>query len=226
MTHCPFCTSDEPLTYFYYALPSLLLPHLLHAFTLGLATSSSIAQKYGNRWRTLAALLALCLALVECYLYPAYDWKANARALRPEEYVHFYWRMRIYRGVSIALFDTLLAGLLYLSSTNRLFVTPVSPAERMESAMRTLETARGKLNALGIIRNVGARDEGLRRKGEIYWRREGQIMGEVMDEKEVVEGVRNALDGRIQVSKIEEDARQYAEGITTWQLVHTTANTP
>ena len=117
----------------------------------------------------------------------------------------------------IALADVLVAGLLWLSSTNRMFVVPPSAAERMETAMRLLENARGRLNAVGIMRNAVMRDEGLRRKGEAYWRKEGQVMGEVMDEREVVEGVRNALSGRIQVAKVEEDARRYAESITGFQ---------
>lgn len=123
----------------------------------------------------------------------------------------------MYRGIVIALADVLVAGLLWLSSTNRMFVVPPSAAERMETAMRVLENARGKLNAVGIMRNAVVRDEGLRRKGEAYWRQEGQVMGEVMDEREVVEGVRNALSGRIQVDLVEEEARKYAEGITAFQ---------
>ena len=121
------------------------------------------------------------------------------------------------RGIIIALADVLVAGLLWLSSTNRMFVVPPSAAERMETAMRVLESARAKLQAVGIMRNVVVRDEGLRRKTEAYWRKEGQVMGEVMDEREVVEGMRNALSGRIQVAKVEEDARKYAEGITSFQ---------
>ena len=123
----------------------------------------------------------------------------------------------MFRGIVIALADVLVAGLLWLSSTNRMFVVPPSAAERMETAMRMLENARGKLNAVGIMRNAVVRDEGLRRKGEAYWRQEGQVMGEVMDEREVVEGVRNALSGRIQVDLVEEEARKYAEGITAFQ---------
>ena len=98
-----------------------------------------------------------------------------------------------------------------------MFVVPPSAAERMETAMRTLENARGKLNAVGILRNVVVRDEGLRRKTEGYWRKEGVFMGEVMDEREVVEGVRNALNERVQVAKVEEEAMRYAEGITVFQ---------
>ena len=119
----------------------------------------------------------------------------------------------------IALVDAVIAGLLYLSSTNRMFVIPPSAAERMETAMRMLENARGKLNAVGILRNVIVRDEGLRRKNETYWRKEGMFMGEVMDEREVVEGVRNALSERVQVAKVEEEATKYAEGITALQAM-------
>jgi len=117
----------------------------------------------------------------------------------------------------MALFDAIIAGLLYLSSTNRMFVIPPSAAERMETAMRTLENSRGKLNAVGILRNVVVRDEGLRRKTEAYWRKEGVFMEGVMDEREVVEGVRNALGERVKVGQVEDEARRYAEGITGFQ---------
>lgn len=213
LIHCPFCMSDEPLTYLYYALPSIFFPHLLHTFALGLATSSAVAGTYGKKWRSGAATLGIGLALVECYLYGSFDWKANARAVRTEQYIHFFWRMRVIRGMVIAIVDVALAGLLWLSSTNRMFVVPPSAAERMESAMRMLENSRGKMHALGIVRNAIVRDEGLRGKAEAYWRKERQVMGEVMDEREVVEGVRSALS-RIQVAMVEEEARKYADGIT------------
>ena len=165
----------------------------------------------------MVTVVGIGLALVESYLFGSYEWKANARAVRPEQYIHFFWRMRVFRGITIALADFVVAGLLWLSATNRMFVIPPSAAERMETAMRGLENARGKLHAVGIMRNAVVRDEGLRRKAEAYWRKEGQVMGEVMDEREVVEGVRNALSGRIQVASVEEEARRYAEGITSYQ---------
>ena len=216
VTHCTFCNSDEPMSYLLYALPTLLLPHLLHAVVLGLATSSSISDKYGSRWRNITTCVGLTLAALEFYLFAAFDWRSNLRAFAPEDYVHFYWRMRVFRGVAIAITDVLIAACVYLSSTNRFFFTALSSAERMESAMKSLEMARGKLNALGVMRNVTARDEALRQRTDGYWRRERQVMGEVMDEREVVEGIKNALGGRIQVVQVEEEARKYADGITTW----------
>ena len=85
---------------------------------------------------------------------------------------------------------------------------------------KQLEQSRGKLVALGIVKNAIVRDEGLSEKGRGYWRREKMVMGEVMEEGEVVEGVRNALgggegggQGRVQIGRVEEEAGRYAEGI-------------
>ncbi len=214
LTYCPFCKSDDPLSYFYYALPSVLLPHLLHLLALGLATSSAISGKFGSRWRTIASILGAGLAMAECYLFLTYEWKANARLTRPDHLTHFYWRMRTFRGVGIAVSSALLAALVWASSTNRIFVIPPSAAERMESSMKVLDNVRGRLSATGIVRNAMVRDEGLRRRGEGYWKREGVVMQEVMGEREVVEGLRGALEsGRVQVGRVEEEARRYVEGV-------------
>ena len=194
-----------------------MIPHLLHLLALGMATSNVVVGSHANRWRTLAATVGMCLALCEFTLYTSYDYKVNARKVRPEDYVLFAWNMRMFRGIVIAVADAFFAGLLWLSSTNRMFVIPPTSAERTEMAMRLLESSRGKLNAVGVMRNVVSRDENLRKKSDMYWRREGQVMGEVMDEREVVEGVRNALSGRIQMATVEADARKYAEGMTAWQ---------
>lgn len=159
-------------------------------------------------------MIAVGLALSESYLTGAGNWKANARVIRAEDLNHFHWNMRIWRGIGIAIADAALAAFLWASSTNRMFVIPPTTAERMESAIKVLENARGRLGALGIMRNVVARDEGLRRKVEGYWRKEGQVMTEVMDEREVVEGMRSALgSGRIGVTQVEEEARRFADGI-------------
>lgn len=153
-------------------------------------------------------------AIADVSLFHTHDWKYNARATRPQDLQFFYWQMRTARGLGIALIDAGLAGLLWASSTNRLFVIPVSSAERLEDITRVMEATRGKLGAVGIVRNVTVRDENLRKRGEAYWKREGEVMGEVMDEKEVVDGLRAALEsGRVNVTAIEEEARNYAEDI-------------
>lgn len=123
--------------------------------------------------------------------------------------------MRTVRGLVLALVDTVFAGFLWATSTNRLFAVPPAAAERIEGVVKVLENVRGRLSAVGIVRNAVVRDEALRKKTDSYWKKEGEVMGEVMDEREVVEGVRAALEsGRVSVQKLEEEARLYAEGIS------------
>ena len=105
------------------------------------------------------------------------------------------------------------AGFLYLSSTNRFLGVPVSTAERLETVLKTMEQGRGKMAALGIIKNAVYRNEGLSERAKGYWRHEGVVMEGVMGEREVVEGVRSALEGRVRLGEVEEEAGRYAEGI-------------
>lgn len=160
--------------------------------------------------------MGFLLALFECYSVGTYDSKANARVIRPEDLDLFHWRMRTMRGITIAITDAGLAFVIWAASTNRIFAVLPSPSERMDASLRVLENVRARLAALGVVRNVIVRDEGLRKQGEQYWRREGQITAQVMDDKEVVDRVRSALDGRINVAKVEEDAKKYAEGLVYW----------
>lgn len=162
-------------------------------------------------------MVGSALALADCYIVGTYDWKANARVPRTEDLDLFYWRMRTLRGITLCVADALLAALLWAASTNRIFAVPPNTAARMEAAIKVLESARVRLSGLGVVRNVMVRDEGLQKRGDDYWRREGQVMGEVMDEKEVVDGVQSALGGRISMVKVEEEARNYADSIVAWQ---------
>jgi hypothetical protein len=70
-----------------------------------------------------------------------------------------------------------------------------------------------KMSTVGILRNTVNRDEELRGKSEKYWVTEGRVMGELMEEREVVEGVKNALDGRINLETITRDAETYARNV-------------
>ena len=155
------------------------------------------------------------LALVDMYIIGSYDWTSNKTTLRAEDLTHFYWRMRTFRAIVIGMVDTAFAGLIWASSTNRIFTVPPSPAERTEDALRLLENTKGKVGAIAVVRNAVVREEALRKHSEAYWKQERTIMGEVMSEWEVVEGVRNALEtGRVNIQGVEDEANRYAEGIT------------
>lgn len=212
---CPFCTSDDPRSYLYFALPSLLTPHLLNLATIALATSSLLtgAPRVAGGWRAPATLAAVAVASLDVYLVATYNHTANARALRLGEVDAFFWTARRARYALLAGLDALLAALLYLTATQRAFVAPPSAAERVEGCVRALAGTKGKVNAAGIVKNTVLRDEELRGRGNAYWAHEVRLMREMMEEREVVEGVQDALVNRLDISSVERDAEVYAKAL-------------
>lgn len=213
LTDCQFCNPEDPNSYLYYALPAILAPHLFNLCILALVTSGLFTGKEGGIWRTTATIAAIAVALVDVYFVATHTYQENSRALRSEDIDTFFWRMLTYRGLSIAAVDGLLGWVLYLSSTNRAFITPLTAAERVESATKNLDKVRNKMSTVGVLRNTINRDEELRSKSQNYWVHEGRLMGETMEEREVVEGINDALENRINMASITADADTYARSV-------------
>ncbi|KAL2128724.1 hypothetical protein VTI74DRAFT_8726 [Chaetomium olivicolor] len=214
---CPFCTSDEPRAYLYYALPELVAPYLANLVAVAVATSALLAGEEGKKSvrtaRTPATLAAVAAACVDVYLVATYNHTANARALRLHEIDFFYWTARRRRYLVLAGLDAVLAGVMYLAGTQRAFVRAPSAAERVEGVVRMLGGTKGKINAAGVVKNTVLRDEELRGRGNAYWAHEVRLMREMMEEREVIEGVNDALQNRIDIRGVERDAEAYAKAV-------------
>jgi hypothetical protein len=213
LAECPFCSVDEPRTYFYYALPTLIWPHIVNLIAIAAVTSPTWTGRHGRQWRTLATIAAGVLGALEVYLVSSYNYQANSRALRLPEVDMFFWSARNYRMLALATLDAVLGWVLYLSSTNRAFAVPPTPAERVEMANRALMTTKSTISALGIVRNTSLRDEDLRSRSHAYWAHEVRLMSEVMEDREVVESVNDALSSRIRIQDITRDAEAYAKTV-------------
>ncbi|KAL7623862.1 hypothetical protein AAE478_005418 [Parahypoxylon ruwenzoriense] len=225
LADCPFCASDDPRSYLYYAAPSLLAPHLLNLVLVSAATSDLIAgsdPSHGSTWRGFGALSAGLLSALDLYLAGSYNHQANSRATRLSELTPFFWQLRAFRYASLGALDLILAGLIYLSSTRRLFAAAPSTAARVEATTRALQTTKSRLNAVAIVKNAAARDEELRARGAAYWQHEGRLMREVMEERDVVEGVNDALQNRINIRDIMRDADAYALNVLPEGVPETT----
>jgi len=213
LTNCLFCDPEDPRSYLYYAIPAILTPHLFNLCVLAFLTSNLFVGREGAAWRTTATIGAVGLAAAELWFLSTYNHQANARATKLSEIDDFFWNMRVYRGLAITALDALLGWVIYLSSTNRAFVTPPLPAERVEQTIKVLDAVRSKMSATGVVRNTVNRDEGLRARSQGYWVHEGRLMSEMMEDREVVEGINNALEGRIKIEKISADAEAYAKNM-------------
>lgn len=213
LASCPFCVSDEPKTYLYYALPSLLAPHLINLVVLSLATSATITGAEAARWRRIAAVANVVAAGLDVWVTSTYNYGANARTTRLADLEMFFWTSRALRYALLGLLDVGIAALIYVSGTNRLLAAPPDPASRVEAVTRQLLITKSRLSAVGIVKNTSLRDEDLRARSAAYWAHEGHLMGEVMEDRDVIEGVNDALANRISIQGISKDAENYALNI-------------
>lgn len=213
LSHCPFCTSDDAASYLYYALPSLLAPHVFNLVVLTLATSSFFTSRAAATWRTTATLSAVFIASLDLYSTATYTYQTNGAATRLPDLDFFFWSARTYRLLALAALDLLLGTALYLTGTNRAFVTPPPLSERVESLIRGLSATKGKINAVGVVKNTVLRDEDLRGRSNAYWSHEVRLTREIMEEGEVVEGMRDALENRLNIKALERDAEEYTNAM-------------
>ena len=215
LAECPFCNADEPKSYFYYALPSLLWPHIANLIAIAAVTSPTWTGRHGLQWRSLAAIASGVLGALDVYFVSSYNYQLNSRATKLVQLDMFFWSMRTYRLLALAVLNASLAWVMYLSSTNRAFGQPPTPSERVETVSRALASVKSRMSAMAIVRNTALRDEDLRGRSDRYWTQEGRLMAECMEDREVVEGVNSALEGRIRIDEVTKDAEQYAQAVLT-----------
>ncbi|RKF56576.1 putative chorismate synthase protein [Golovinomyces cichoracearum] len=210
---CTFCRAEDPKSYFYYSIPSLLFPHLFNLALLGFITSGLFIGKHTSVWRTQVSIAAIGLSIIDLYLTFSFPYRSNSRAKTFQEVYLFFWKARTYRFFALACLDWLIGILLYLSSTQRAFLNPLSVSEKVDSLVHVIDATRSKVIAIGVVQNTIVRNQELRDEVQQYWMNEVQLTQRVMEEKEVVDSVKNALESRIDMDIIVADAHNYVQNI-------------
>ncbi|KAF7194601.1 hypothetical protein HII31_04107 [Pseudocercospora fuligena] len=212
--NCPLGKAGEieaGRNYFIYAIPSLLAPHLLHLFALGVATSGLLSGREGARWRTIAIIAGLSLAIGEIWWIAYFDDTPNVRSVRVNDINFIYWKMAVWRGLGIAAMDGILGWVIWLQATGRAFLSPTPAGERILDHAQRLESTLGKIQALGVVRNGTVRDATSRKRFEDYWMKEGEVMKDAMEQPEVLTAQRNAL-ARSDAGKVSREAEAFVDG--------------
>jgi hypothetical protein len=195
MLNCAWCSTadgNDQQNYFLYSLPKIAMPHILQLAVLGLATSSLVGSE-GSRFRTHATIAGIMMMVVEAWYMGTYDIATNRRATFVRDLDSAHWRVRFLRYISFAVVDIALGLVLWATSTNRWLAKPVSIAERIETTTRQAEETLNKMRALGLLTNSVNRDPALRGVREEYWRTEGQVMAETVQDEEVTEQINKAI---------------------------------
>lgn len=215
LADCPFCNSQDPNTYLLYAAPSIAVVHLLNAVVVGFATSESMTGKAGNQWRSLATYAAVLLLALDGFSLATWDHVAkNEKARVLDEIDFFHWTLRSFRFLSLAALDLVLAGVLYLSTTNRMFVVPPTVSERIDLATAALGHVNMRIRSANVLKNTVARDGELRAIDAGYWAHEGMVMQEAMESEEVVNSMRDAVENRrLNPEAMDEAAEQFSQQV-------------
>lgn len=214
LLNCVWCGSvngNDQQDYFLYSLPKIVTPHIFHLLVLGLATSSLVGSE-GSRFRTHATIMGITTLIVETWFMATYDITINKRAKFVQDIDSVYWRTRFLRYIVFAVQDIILALVLWATSTNRWLAMPVNIAERIEMTSRQAEETMNKMRALGLLTNSVNRDPALRGVREDYWRTEGQVMAETVQDQVVTEQINKAISN-MDFSSLEGRVGEIADGI-------------
>jgi hypothetical protein len=214
LLNCAWCVTangNDNNNYFIYTLPKIIMPHILQLAVLGLATSSLVGTE-GSRFRTHATMLGLATLIGETWYMGTYDITANKRAKFLQDIDSVYWRIRFLRYIMFAVQDIGMAFVLWATSTNRWLAKPISIAERLEMATRVSEETLNRMRGLGLIINSVNRDPALRGVKEDYWRTEGQVMSETIQEEAVLELINTAMS-KMDFNGLEGRVGEVADGI-------------
>ncbi|KAH9881270.1 hypothetical protein J1614_001767 [Plenodomus biglobosus] len=214
LLNCKWCadaSGDDQLYFLLYSLPRILTSHIPQLCVLGSATSSFVGAE-SSRFRKYAIFAGVAMLATECWYIGSYNLESNKRAYTVQQLDSAFWRVRFLRYITFAVVDLVFALVLWATSTNRWNAKPVSIAERLELATRQSEDTLNKLRALGLLTNSVNRDAALRGVREEYWRTEGQVMAEIVQEEAVTEQI-NTVISTMDFSALQGRVGEVADGI-------------
>ncbi|KAF8420496.1 hypothetical protein EV426DRAFT_612536 [Tirmania nivea] len=236
LINCTWCGVDEPFTYAVYALPSILLPHLIHTAILGVVTSAEFLGRNNNAggvWRTHATYAALVLALSEGLCIYAYTTVMDGRVAAEAGFP--YWQLLTIRGIAFAILDATLGYAIYLTGTGRWSGSVETPTESLETVASKLENSLVAVNSAICLKQAIMRDHELRARAVQFWEKEVLFAQEVriakvgVERREdwvgVKEGAKRRASAIVKGLFEEELPMEWSETEEGWQTEESQTNT-
>ncbi|KAF8455919.1 hypothetical protein BGX38DRAFT_1165309 [Terfezia claveryi] len=213
LINCTWCGVDQPFTYTIYALPSILLPHLIHTAILGVVTSTEFLgenNKAGGVWRTHATCASIVLALGECLYIYVYSTVLDERAATEARFP--YWQLLTIRGIAFAILDAALGYAIYLTGTGRWSGSDETSTESLGIVASKLENSLVAVNTAICLKQTIMRDYELRARTVQYWEKEVLYAQEVAKDDHV-RIARLGVERRKDWVRVKEDAKRQASAI-------------
>ncbi|RPB22827.1 hypothetical protein L211DRAFT_810173 [Terfezia boudieri ATCC MYA-4762] len=213
LINCTWCGVDQPFTYTIYALPSILLPHLIHTAILGVVTSAEFLgenNEAGGVWRTHATCASIVLALGEGWYIYVYTSVLNERAATDARFP--YWQLLTIRGIAFAILDAALGYAIYLTGTGRWSGSDENSTESLEKVVSKLENSLVAANTAICLKQAIMRDYELRARAVQFWEKEELYAKEVAKDDHV-RIARVGVERRKDWVRVKEDAKRQASAI-------------
>lgn len=206
LKYCSWCAPDSSSDYFRYLIAGVAAIHIAHMFVIGIVTSSTtIDNPDGAYFRTYATIAGLAIAAIETYALGNFSPNVNAIAITPADVKWRYWDAIFYRGIAIAVVDSLLGYVIYLSATRRIDLgLRTDPVENVQLALMKLTHIESKLTSTREVRNTSMRDANLRRRVNKWWDAAAAERKQIMsreDAKQIRETIFESEEGQ-QMKKI------------------------
>ena len=150
--------------------------------------------------------------MLEFYATWNYRWEANAQRRMLAEVEFFSQRMRMLRHIGFAICDALLGWMMWLTATNRWLVKAPSTTEQLQQLAQQSAAAHAQINLLGNVKNAIVRDNELRARQDLYWRREQEEMAGIMQDEAVRTATTSVL-AREDYDKTRRRAQMYVEQV-------------
>lgn len=154
---CEWCNIDEPWTFLLYNASALLLPYVFGAFWLLVATSMT---RSSIQWRRMTCVILMGILVYDAYSLYNFPLTEIKNSKQLDDIIWVYWEFSKKRGGMIVCANVVIALLIFLSDTGRLYdVGLISVEDAMGTIQALMDDNAKKLRVCNLVQDGVTLDE-------------------------------------------------------------------
>jgi hypothetical protein len=187
VSECKWCDIQNPNSLLMYSIPTILLPYMINAVVVLISTT--VWTRETNQWRGTTIVWLALLAMFDLYSYVRYPVSNNLATRLAGDVDWFLWRKTMSRGLILAVYNLVVAGIFYLSGTGWVYNMGELPEHRIMRLYQQLDHSLGKLKIAGMLRLLVGENDDYRDKYVAHWTSRQQSWDELLGDDEVKEAL-------------------------------------